>query len=725
MAKITRTRKPSKPAAKSTPASPAPKGRGRRVAPAEVEAPEVEMETENDTSDEGDGDEVLDSAEELADRMDRAASASDDDADEGDDSDDDASDDGDDGDDVATMDRDDSDRGSSRSTSTDPRDRDRRPDSRYPDRGNDRDQGRDNRDQGRDNRYPDRSQRYSNDRAGGGSGGGGGGGYDRTQDRGPQDRQQQDFRRDNRPNDRGYGQQQRPQGGSGGGGGGGGVGGGYGQQRPQGSGDYRDQRPDYRNDPSNRPDIRNDNRPQVPSADGGPAPQRDPSAEVPYEAPQPLPPVPPQPELLPFNPALPAGPKLLVRELQIMDVVKLQEMAKLENIPDVSRMKKQELIVALLRIAAKKNSPIFADGILEVFPEGFGFIRSVEYNFLPSPDDFYVSPSAVRKLGLRTGHVIKGMLRPPRSDERFFSLCKLDTINGEKPDKMLDITNFEDMTPIHPTKRLVLETDPKELNMRIVDLVTPIGMGQRMLIVAPPRTGKTVLMQKIANAISKNHPEAILIILLIDERPEEVTDMKRHTSAMVCSSTFDEITSRHVAVTEMVSEMAKRYVEFGKDVVILMDSITRMARAYNIEVPSSGKILSGGVDANALQRPKRFFGAARALEEHGSLTILGTALIDTGSKMDEVIFEEFKGTGNAELHLDRRLVEKRVYPSIDINGSGTRREELLLDKKELELVYRMRRVLADMNPVEAIEMLKGRLGKVSTNAEFLMTMSLE
>jgi transcription termination factor Rho len=722
MAKITRTRKTGKAASssESKPTTRGTRGRGRRVAPAEVDAPEVETELEAaaEVADDGDRDDASDVAEELADRMDAAADGSDDD-----DSDDSADD---------RHDRDDrDDRGAGgpirgdggRVAAGDSRDAGRRPDARYADRG-DRDQGREpSRDAGRDvrdNRYPDRNQRPASDR---GYDRSGDRGYDRTGDRsGQQDRTQdrsQDFRRD-RPNERGYNQPRPVAGGSG-----------YGQA-PR-AGDYRDNRQDYRNEP--RADARGDSRdlPRGDSRDtrGEARPTdatqvREPAPEASFEpAPLPVPLPPAQPELAPFNPALPAGPKLLVRELQTMDVVKLQEMAKQEGIPDVSRMKKQEIIVQLLRAAAKKNSPIYADGILEVFPEGFGFIRSVEYNFLPSTDDFYVSPSAVRKLGLRTGHMLSGMLRPPRADERFFSLCKLDTINGEKPERMLDITNFEDMTPIHPSERLVLETDPKELNMRIVDLVTPIGKGQRMLIVAPPRTGKTVLMQKIANAISKNHPEVILIILLIDERPEEVTDMKRHTKAMVCSSTFDEVTARHVAVTEMVSEMAKRYVEFGKDVVILMDSITRMARAYNTEVPASGKILSGGVDANALQRPKRFFGAARALEEHGSLTILGTALIDTGSKMDEVIFEEFKGTGNAELHLDRRLVDKRVYPSIDINGSGTRREELLLDKKELELIYRMRRVLADMNPVEAIEMLKSRLGKVSTNAEFLMTMSLE
>jgi transcription termination factor Rho len=363
--------------------------------------------------------------------------------------------------------------------------------------------------------------------------------------------------------------------------------------------------------------------------------------------------------------------------------------------------------------------------VLEILPDGFGFLRSPEYNFEPCPDDIYVSPSQIRRFGLRNGHTVQGQIRPPKESERYFALLRVEAINGEDPERITEITNFEDLLPIHPCKRLVLESDPKDLNMRIVDLVTPIGKGQRMLIVAPPRTGKTVLMQKIANSISKNHPEVILIILLVDERPEEVTDMKRNTKASVISSTFDEQTGRHVQVAEMVIEQAKRYVEFGRDVVILLDSITRLARAYNSEVSHSGKILSGGLDANALQKPKRFFGAARAIENGGSLTILGTALVDTGSKMDEVIFEEFKGTGNAELHLDRRLVDKRVYPAIDINSSGTRREELLLDKKEMELVYRLRRVLSDMNPVEGVELLKGRLDKVPSNAQFLMSMNLD
>jgi transcription termination factor Rho len=419
------------------------------------------------------------------------------------------------------------------------------------------------------------------------------------------------------------------------------------------------------------------------------------------------------------------GGKLYIKDLQTMDVHKLHDIAKSEGITDYVGLKKQDLIFQILRARIRQNGLMYGEGVLEILPDGFGFLRSPEYNYLPCPDDIYISPSQIRRFGLRNGHVVQGQIRPPKESERYFALLRVEAINGEDPERITDTSNFEDLTPLHPNGRIMLEHDPKDLNMRIVDLVTPIGKGQRMLIVAPPRTGKTVLLQKIANAITKNHPEMVLIVLLIDERPEEVTDMERNTKAEVVSSTFDEPASRHVQVAEMVIEKAKRYVEFGKDVVILLDSITRLARAYNTEIPHSGKILSGGVDANALQKPKRFFGAARNIEEGGSLTILATALIDTGSKMDEVIFEEFKGTGNAELHLDRRLVDKRIYPAIDINSSGTRREELLLDKKEMELVYRLRRVLSDMNPVESIELLKGRLEKVPSNAQFLMSMNLD
>ncbi len=413
-----------------------------------------------------------------------------------------------------------------------------------------------------------------------------------------------------------------------------------------------------------------------------------------------------------------------ITELQRMSVQELHEVAKAEGLEEYSGLKKQDLIFKILKSRINRNGLMYGEGVLEILPDGFGFLRSPEYNYLPCPDDIYISPSQIRRFGLRNGHVVAGQIRPPKESERYFALLRVEAINFEDPNVVTEKTNFEDLTVLHPTRRLFLETAPDELNMRIVDLVTPIGMGQRMLIVAPPRTGKTVLLQKMANAVAKNHPEAYVIILLIDERPEEVTEMQRHTTAEVVSSTFDEPSSRHVQVAEMVVEKAKRLVEYGRDVVILLDSITRLARAYNTEVPHSGKILSGGVDANALQKPKRFFGAARNMEEGGSLTIIGTALVDTGSKMDEVIFEEFKGTGNSELHLDRRLVDRRVWPAIDIAASGTRKEELLLDPKELELVYKLRRVVSDMNVVEAIELLRAQLGKTRTNAEFLMTMNL-
>ena len=430
------------------------------------------------------------------------------------------------------------------------------------------------------------------------------------------------------------------------------------------------------------------------------------------------------PEGVMFKPTV-REDKLYIRDLQRMEPEQLHILAREEGVEDFAGIKKQDLIFRILRSRIRKTGLLFGEGVLEILPDGFGFLRSPDYNYIPSPDDIYISPSQIRRFGLKNGHVITGQIRPPKESERYFALLKVETIMGEDPAKAMEVRNFEELTPLHPFKRLHLEHAPTELSMRIVDVVTPIGKGQRMMIVAPPRTGKTVLLQKIANAISTNHPEAVLIILLVDERPEEVTDMRRHTTGEVVSSTFDEGTARHVQVAEMVMEKARRWVEFGKDVVVLLDSITRLARAYNQEVASSGKILSGGLDSNALAKPKKFFGAARAIEHGGSLTILGTALIDTNSKMDEVIFEEFKGTGNSELHLDRRLVEKRVYPSIDINASGTRREELLLDPKELELVYRLRRVLSDMNPVEAMELLKSRLEKTKTNAEFLLKMNLD
>jgi len=416
-----------------------------------------------------------------------------------------------------------------------------------------------------------------------------------------------------------------------------------------------------------------------------------------------------------------------IADLQRMSLDELWKVAGKEGFADVQQVPKQELIFKILKARAARQGLMFGEGTLEIMPDGFGFLRSAELSYLHGPDDIYVSPTQVRRYSLRRGMVVRGLVRPPKENERYFALLRVDTINGREPAKVHSLRNFEDLTPLHPEKRYILETAPDEIECRIIDLVTPIGKGQRMLIVAPPRTGKTVLLQKITKAINKNNPDTNIIVLLVDERPEEVTDFRRHCANQrveVVASTFDEQSSRHVQVAEMVIEKAKRLVEMGDDVVILLDSITRLARAYNAEMPHSGKIMTGGLDSNALQRPKKFFGAARAIEKGGSLTIIGTALIDTGSKMDEVIFEEFKGTGNSELHLDRKLMDKRIYPCIDVAASGTRREELLLDPKELELVYRLRKVLSDMNVVEGMELLKGKLKKVKTNAEFLMTMAL-
>lgn len=415
-------------------------------------------------------------------------------------------------------------------------------------------------------------------------------------------------------------------------------------------------------------------------------------------------------------------------ELQKMTMPQLIATARTENIDDIVGLKKQDLVFRILKERFKQSGLMFGEGTLEVLPDGFGFLRSPDYNYLPCPDDIYVSPSQIRRFGLKTGATVAGTIRPPKENERYFALLRVDAINFEPSDKHVEIVPFEELTPLHPQSRLFMET-PKtpDINMRVVDLVSPIGKGQRGIIVAPPRTGKTILLQKIANSVLTNHPECYVMVLLIDERPEEVTDMERSVrgpSAEVISSTFDEPASRHIQVSEMVIEKAKRMVEYGKDVVILLDSITRLARAYNTEAPHSGKILTGGVDASALQKPKRFFGAARKVEEAGSLTILATALVETGSRMDDVIFEEFKGTGNMELHLDRRLVEKRVWPAIDINKSGTRREELLMDPDELRRVWILRRVLNDMNPVEAMELLTGRMKKTKSNAEFLLAMNL-
>jgi transcription termination factor Rho len=419
-----------------------------------------------------------------------------------------------------------------------------------------------------------------------------------------------------------------------------------------------------------------------------------------------------------------------IRDLQKMEIDELVELAKVEQVENVAGLKKQELIFQILKARIKNQGLMYGEGVLEILPDGFGFLRSPEYSYLACPDDIYVSPSQIRRFGLKPGHIVQGTIRPPKESEKYFALLRVDAVNGQPPDHLNDIRNFEDLTPLHPYQRFILEQgdgSKRDLSMRVVDLVTPVGRGQRGLIVAPPRTGKTVMMQSLANSIINNYPDCKVIVLLIDERPEEVTDFRHNTPSEVeiIASTFDEQTSRHVQVCEMVIEKARRAVEFGEHVVILMDSLTRMARAYNQEMPHSGKILTGGLDANALQRPRKFLGSARAIENGGSLTIIATALVDTGSKMDDIIFEEFKGTGNMELHLDRRLVEKRTYPAIDIAASGTRREELLMDPRELDLTYRLRKVLADMNVVEAMDLLKNRLERVKTNAEFLLTMNLD
>jgi transcription termination factor Rho len=412
-----------------------------------------------------------------------------------------------------------------------------------------------------------------------------------------------------------------------------------------------------------------------------------------------------------------------------IDELKAQSMAELSalgtelGLTGLSSLRKQELIFSILEANAKRDGNLFSTGVLEILPDGFGFMRSPDYNYLPGPDDIYVSPSQVRRFDLKTGDTIAGQVRSPKEGERYFALLKVDAVNDQAPGTGKQKILFDNLKPLYPHQRLKMETKSDELSLRVLDLVTPIGKGQRGLIVAPPRTGKTVLMQKIANAITTNHPEVFLIILLIDERPEEVTDMERNVKAEVVSSTFDEPADRHVQVAEMVIEKAKRQVEGGRDVVILLDSITRLGRAYNTVQPASGKILSGGIDANALQRPKRFFGAARAIEEGGSLTIIATALVETGSRMDEVIFEEFKGTGNMEIVLDRKLSEKRVYPAMDISKSGTRKEELIMDKEELARVWILRKVLHQMSSVDSMEFLLDKLGKFKNNKAFLEAMS--
>ena len=414
---------------------------------------------------------------------------------------------------------------------------------------------------------------------------------------------------------------------------------------------------------------------------------------------------------------------MTIAELKEKNITELTKIARSLELPGASGLRKQDLIFKILQAQSEKEGHIFAEGVLEILPDGYGFLRSPDYNYLPGPDDIYVSPSQIRKFDLKTGDTISGQVRPPHEGEKYFALVKIEAVNFESPDEARNKILFDNLTPLYPQERLKLETAKENISARVMDLLTPLGKGQRGLIVSPPRAGKTMLLQNVANSITTNHPEVVLMVLLIDERPEEVTDMQRSVKGEVISSTFDEPAARHVQVAEMVIEKAKRLVEHKRDVVILLDSITRLARAYNTIVPPSGKVLSGGVDSNALQRPKRFFGSARNIEEGGSLTIIATALIDTGSRMDDVIFEEFKGTGNSENILDRKLVDKRTFPAIDIQRSGTRKEELLIPKEDLQRIWVLRKVLNPLSPVEAMELLIERLAKAGSNSEFLAKMS--
>jgi transcription termination factor Rho len=471
-------------------------------------------------------------------------------------------------------------------------------------------------------------------------------------------------------------------------------------------------------------------QPQSPrTSNGQAAPAAEVAAAEPQSQPQQAPPAAAQPQVEPPKPAPIAaegqkrvGEGLAIAELKEMSIQKLTQVAKDLNVTGATGMRKQELIFQILKAQTEQSGFIFSEGVLEVLPDGFGFLRAPDYNYLPGPDDIYVSPSQIRKFDLQTGDTVSGQIRPPKEGERYFALIKVEAVNFEPPDQARDKLFFENLTPLYPQEGFHLETAADNLSARVMDLMTPIGKGQRGLIVAPPRTGKTMLLQNIAQSVAQNHPETYLIVLLIDERPEEVTDMQRSVQGEVISSTFDEPAQRHVQVAEMVIEKAKRLVEHKKDVIILLDSITRLARAYNTVIPPSGKVLSGGLDSNALQKPKRFFGAARNIEEGGSLTIISTALIDTGSRMDDVIFEEFKGTGNMEIHLDRKLVDKRVFPAIDIQKSGTRKEELLIPRDDLNRIWVLRKVLNPLSPVEAMELLLDKMGKTKSNAEFLASM---
>ena len=441
--------------------------------------------------------------------------------------------------------------------------------------------------------------------------------------------------------------------------------------------------------------------------------------EEPREEPTEPEPVPAQPEAV-----TPTTPRLELRELKEMTIQELTAAALALGVADAAGMRKHDLIFRVLQTQGQRSGLLFAEGVLEIMPDGYGFLRSPQSSYLPGPDDVYVSPSQIRRFDLRTGDTVSGQVRPPREGERYFALIKVEAVNFDSPESAKDKVLFDNLTPLYPNERLHLETTPQNMNTRVLDMLTPLGKGQRGLIVAAPRTGKTIILQNLANAIAANHPEVVLIVLLVDERPEEVTDMQRSVRGEVVSSTFDEPPTRHVQVAEMVIEKAKRLVEHKRDVVILLDSITRLARAYNTLVPSSGKVLSGGVDANALQRPKRFFGAARKIEYGGSLSIVATALIETGSRMDDVIFEEFKGTGNSEIVLDRKMADRRIFPAVDINRSGTRKEELLLPRDELSRVWLLRKVLSPLSPVEAMELILDKLGKTKSNKDFLNGMAV-